>query len=236
MRDLVRTQLDLDDTDLPDTLLDAYIQEGYDRALNLEQRWPFFEHRWTIDVPADGRAMMPVDSSFIEWMYGADGYLLRKIPARLSLMSHPPGLTSNGTPRSWARVYRNLFLTPPPGAAATMTAIGYRNGDTWMEAGASSECDCDRRLHIPICWYACSLGYAQQEDEVLEITYLNRFKESSGQARDAIMRPGPVTPRQVAYMHYPLVPSGPGGPAQIVIAPPSGGGAVDDGTIIGGTP
>ena len=37
MRDYVRAQLDLDDTDLPDVLLDGYIQEGYDRVLALEQ-------------------------------------------------------------------------------------------------------------------------------------------------------------------------------------------------------
>jgi hypothetical protein len=235
MRDLVRTQLDLDDTDLPDTLLDAYIQEGYDRVLNLEQRWPFFEHRWIIDVPADGRAQMPVDSRFLEMLLGSNGRLLRPLSPRLSVMSFPLGLTPNGTPGFWSSYNRTLVISPPTGTASTVTAYGYRQGDAWLTAGASSNCDCDRRLHIPICWYACSLGYAQQEDEVLEITYLNRFKEASGQARDAIMRAAPATPRQFAYTHYPRIPDDLSG--RLVLAPPGGGGgAGEDHEIIGGTP
>lgn len=218
MRDLVRAQLDLDDTDLPDALLDAYIQEGYDRVLELEQRWPFMEIRWTLDVPAGGEVPMPDDASFIEMAIDPSGRVLPRIPPRLAVMSFPPGNTATGTPAYWTRINRSMVLLPANSGLVTLTVLGYRQGSNWIGlVGASGECDCDRRLHIPICWYACSLGYAQQEDEVLEATYLNRFKESSAQAREAIMRTPPVTPRQVGYTHYPSQARGPGGPAQIVI-------------------
>jgi hypothetical protein len=218
MRDLVRTQLDLDDTDLPDPLLDAYLQEGYDRVLELEQRWPFFEMRWTLDVPANGETTMPDDSWFIEMLVDAKGRILPRIPARLSVMSYPPGNTANGTPMCWTRINWVVVVTPPPGSEMVMTVLGYRMGSDWIGIdGASGECDCDRRLHIPICWYAASAAYAQQEDEVLEATYMNRFKEGAAVARDAIMRAPPITPRQVAYTHYPTTTGGPGGPAQVVI-------------------
>ena len=55
--------------------------------------------------------------------------------------------------------------------------------------GASAEVDADIRLHLPIVWYACSLGYAQQEDEVLEATYMNRYHEAVQIAHDSVMRP-----------------------------------------------
>jgi hypothetical protein len=84
----------------------------------------------------------------------------------------------------------------------TMRAQGFRMGADWVAAGAGSECDADPQLHIPICWYAASLGYAQQEDEVLEQTYLNRFKESSALARDAIMRGWSGQPKQVSWTTY----------------------------------
>jgi hypothetical protein len=221
MRDLVRTQLDLDDTDLPDPLLDAYIQEGYDRVLELEQRWPFFEIRWTIDVPVGGEVVLPEDANYIEMLMDPSGRVLPKIPARLAVTAFPPGQTQSGNPSYWSRINRSIVVLPAPTATIVCTALGYRLGSNWIGVvGASGECDCDRRLHIPICWYAASAAYAQQEDEVLEATYMNRFKEGASTARDAIMRASPVLPRQVAYTHYPTRASGPGGPAQLVINVP----------------
>ena len=217
MRDLVRAQLDLDDTDLPDVLLDAYIQEGYDRVLELEQRWPFFEVRWSVYVPAEGEVEMPDDAAYIEMLIDSAGRILPRIPARLAVMSFPPGNTPTGSPAYWSRINRSIVLVPASSQITTLTAVGYRQGSDWIGVGASGECDCDRRLHIPICWYACSLGYAQQEDEVLEQTYLNRFKDSAAQAREAIMRPSVTAPKQVGYVHYPTSPRGPGGPSQIVL-------------------
>jgi hypothetical protein len=234
MRDLVRAQLDLDDTDLPDVLLDNYVQEGYDRVLELESRWPFFESQWTLDVGADGAALMPSDARMIEMLLNSGGRLMRRIPPRLSVMSFPPGQTNGtGSPLYWSRLNRQIFVRPAPGAITALTVFGYREGSDWISA-AGAECDCDRRLHIPICWYACSLGYAQQEDEVLEATYLNRFKEGAAIARDAIMKPNSTQPKQVGYTHYPTAVGGPGGPTQLVIAPP--GPTVEKDTIIGGTP
>ena len=204
MRDLVRAQLDLDDTDLPDVLLDAYLQEGYDRVLELEQRWPFFAFEWDIDFAADGTAQMPVDCRFIEMMITPDGRLLDRMGDREAVLSYPPGQGGVGNPSSWSRLNRALYLLPPPGSIYPIHITGFRAGSNWIGVvGASGECDCDRRLHIPICWYACSLGYAQQEDEVLEQTYLNRYKEGAAQARDAIMQVSPAQPKQVAYTSYP---------------------------------
>jgi len=207
MRDLVRTQLDLDDTDLPDTLLDAYIQEGYDRVLELEQQWPFFEFEWDVQFAADGTAQMPVDCRHISMMIDPAGQLLDRVSDRAAVMAYPPGQGGTGNPTSWTRLNRALHIFPAPGAVTTMHLTGYRTGSDWIKVvGASGECDCDRRLHMSICWYACSLGYAQQEDEVLEQTYLNRFKEASALARDAIMKPNVTQPKQVSWTHFP--PSG----------------------------
>jgi len=224
MRDMVRTQLDLDDVDLPDELLDNFLQDGYDRAIELEDRWPFFETMWSIPVLADGSTfLMPDDARRIEMLMGEDGRLLRRISPRLAMMSFPVGKTPTGTPTYWSRLNRNIFVYPKPGTDVTYSAIGYRQGDGWQGEGAGAECDCDRRLHLPIVWYACSLGYAQQEDEVLEATYMKRFMEGAAVARDIIMRPNQALPHQVGYTHYPSGPSGPGGPAQIVIGTPPAG-------------
>lgn len=201
MRDLVRAQLDLDDTDLPDVLLDAFLQEGYDRVIGLEGRWPFFEQDWTIITDDTGRAPLPMGVRSIEMMRTDENYL-SYINVRWGAATFGPAPTS-GTPAGWLISNRTLALLPPPNVPTTVYAHGFRAGSDWIGQGAGGECDCDRRLHIPICWYACSLGYAQQEDEVLEQTYNNRFNESARLARDAIMRTWTGSPKQLAYTSYP---------------------------------
>ena len=88
-----------------------------------------------------------------------------------------------------------------------MYAHGFRKPSDWIAGGASSDVDADERLHLPIAWYACSVGYAQQEDEVLEVTYQNRFRESVSIVQAAIMRPwtgGPKILNGVPYASRPL--------------------------------
>jgi hypothetical protein len=154
-------------------------------------------------------------------MITPDGRLLDRMAGREAVLTYPPGQGGVGNPAQWTRLNRSLQLLPPPGSLMTMHVTGYRAGADWINVvGASGECDCDRRLHIPICWYACSLGYAQQEDEVLEATYLNRFKESSAQARDIIMRPNPISPKQVAYASYPSKRGGAGGSNGVLLSLP----------------
>ena len=218
MRDLVRTQLDLDDTDLPDVLLDAFLQEGYDRVVGLEQRWPFFELTWQITVDTDGIGVVPLDAQVIEQLLSG-GYLLRRIDLRLGVGAFA-NTTTPGTPAYWTVLNQQLKVWPSPSAAISVTGYGYRHGADWIAVGASSECDCDRRLHIPICWYAASLGYAQQEDEVLEATYQKRFNESSALARDTIMRAWSGSPKQVSYTSYPQPWGGPGRPPQLIFELP----------------
>ena len=219
MRDLVRTQLDLDDTDLPDLLLDAFIQQGYDLVLGLENQWPFFQQLWgSVSSDAAGMIPLPDGLNHVELLMDSTGRTLTRGDPRW--VYQVVGSTTVGIPSYWVQYNSEIHLYPAPGDVALFQLFGYRQGSDWIALGAGSECDCDRRLHIPICWYACSLGYAQQEDEVLEATYLNRYHETADEARKAIMRPWPGTPNQVSYTHYPRTGLGVDGIPQVVINTP----------------
>lgn len=221
VRSFVRTQLDLDPTDLPDTLLDVYVQDGFDRTIAIEQRWPFYESLWTATIGVDGKGTMPVDARVIEELIGVGGRVLMHVDFRYAAEWFGT-TTPVGNPQYWTTINRQLRVWPAPSSPQDLSAHGYRMSADWIRDGASAEVDADRRLHIPVCWYACSLGYAQQEDEVLEGTYLGRFKESASIAREAIMRPWSGQVRQAFYRHYPRPgsyhstfgwgdPAGPGG-------------------------
>jgi hypothetical protein len=233
MRDFVRTQLDLDDTDLPNALLDGFLQDGYDRAVGLENRWPFFEATWPATVDEQGLVLLPSDVRSVEMFMTSDGRLLPRRTGRWGISVYGVGSTGSSS-TYWSEWAGQYHVVPATGLVQNVTVFGFRAPSDWISQGASAECDCDRRLHIPICWYACSLGYAQQEDEVLEQTYLNRFRESVTMARDDIMRAWSGSPKQFASVSY----GSPYGPStrqpQVVITPPSE--PVHDGTVIGGTP
>jgi hypothetical protein len=51
------------------------------------------------------------------------------------------------------------------------------------------EPDCDHRLHLLLTHFATALAYAQQEDEVLEGTYMARWQADVELAHRAIMDP-----------------------------------------------
>ena len=46
---LIRGIVDLDENDLPTSLLQTYLRDGYDRTINLERSWPFFQTTYTFN-------------------------------------------------------------------------------------------------------------------------------------------------------------------------------------------
>ena len=46
----VRDVVDLDEADLPSALIRSYMKDGYQRIINLERRWPFFEVTYTLNT------------------------------------------------------------------------------------------------------------------------------------------------------------------------------------------
>ena len=56
LRDTVRDITDLDVEDLPDSLLNLYLRDGYYRILDLEKRWVFLEKSFTFSTVAEQRA------------------------------------------------------------------------------------------------------------------------------------------------------------------------------------
>jgi hypothetical protein len=82
-----------------------------------------------------------------------------------------------------------MYLWPKPSLSASynVTIRGY-NAPVWT-GGASDIPDLDSRLHIALAYYAMSLVYAAQEDEVLEGVYMARWNRDVTQTLKTIMEP-----------------------------------------------
>ena len=96
-----------------------------------------------------------------------------------------------------------------PCVAATEETIfhmrGYRRPLTTF--ALDGDVDADPRLHRPLAHYAVALAYAQQEDEVQERTYMERWQRDVEMARSAIMDPSHNRPI-IMNGNFPRTPVG----------------------------
>ncbi len=56
VRLMVRNISDLDTTDLPNSVLDDFVKEAFQRIIVLERRWPKYQESYTFNTVANQRA------------------------------------------------------------------------------------------------------------------------------------------------------------------------------------
>lgn len=221
MRGFVRTHLELDDEELPDSTLNVYLQDAFERTYAASNQWPRQEMTWEISILAgEGSAALPTDMIIpsIMSVLTPQNYRLIQINHENAedMFAQTPSPVS-GTPLYYSIWARRLYVWPMPQNGDVepyqMNVRGYSQ-PTW-DSSASAIPDIDLRLHIAICYYAMSLVYAAQEDEILEGVYIARWERDVRQQVKQLLEPS---------MHRPLVMNG-GIPASgfqpYVIVPPT---------------
>jgi hypothetical protein len=209
IRAYIRTHLEVDDEELPDSLLNVYLQDAFERTVALDNRWPRNETLWDVSkVLGEYNTALPVDvliPSILSVMANSGRRRLSYITQEnAETLFSDNSVIAEGDPTYWSTWGRELTLWPNPGPNVTydMTIRGYRQ-PVWDNA-ASTIPDIDPRLHPALAYYAMALAYAAQEDEILEGVYMARWDRDAKSLMGAIMDP----PR-----HRPLVLNG--GPAAL---------------------
>jgi hypothetical protein len=218
IRDYVRNHLEMDDEELPDLLLNVYLQDAFEQTVARDNRWPRYEKTWSVSkLPGLATATLPDDvlvPSIMSVMAGNQQlvYITQEnAERRYSQIAS----TGGGMPNQYSIWGRELTLWPHPGIDSTfdVTVRGYRQ-PVWINE-ASSIPDLDERLHPALAYYAMSLTYSNQEDEILEGVHLARWDRDVMSLMRSINDP----PR-----YRPLVMNGTGaalGGASYVINPPT---------------
>lgn len=191
IRNYVRTQLDVDEEEYPNDLIDAYIDEGFNRMVSLEPRWPGYESVWTlIKLAGESTIAVPSDLNVaaIDSIINQEtGQRLLEIGPEMAedyLLVRP--IPSLGV--SWFTTYGNTITLWPQvntDDEATFTIRAQRI-PTPVDVAESSVPDMDARLHRPLCNFVIALMYANQEDEVLEDTYMKRWQAGFAAAHRSI--------------------------------------------------
>ena len=72
IRTFVRDHLDVDDIELPDSLLDVFILDGHSRIDNFSRRWSFREVAYTFTVSEDTQAYDISSENSVDRAFGID--------------------------------------------------------------------------------------------------------------------------------------------------------------------
>jgi hypothetical protein len=221
IKSYVRNHLEMDEEELPDGLLNIYLQDAFDRTMAYDNRWPRYETTWELSqVPgSDDITLNPEINrpSIMSVISTVDGYRLVMISPENAEQTY---LNGNITVITGAPIYYSLWhdkmqLWPRPAESALPYGLSIRayRQPVWTN-GASDVPDLDERLHITLAYYAMGLVYAQQEDEILEGVYMARWQRDLSQQMKTILE---------APHHRPLVLNGGatiGGVPSYVINPP----------------
>lgn len=187
---------ELTDDDISDVVLYLYARDGYERIINLERRWPFFEASTTLTTTAaDAEYSLTTDLDDLAEIKSirrtSNGVRLTMIGVEDGEDTFSPETT--GTPNCWSLWAGSVRLWPTPNAAIGYTVRGYRKPSAWWETDGA-EIDADERLHTPVLYYVLARLYQFQEDPEMSNFYASTFVEATRSARDEIMRVSSASP------------------------------------------
>jgi hypothetical protein len=199
LRTQVRNMVDLDETDLPDSIVDQFAREGFQRIYSLERRWPYLQETYSFNTVANQReytistigdireiisvvdtsqsgarlTLIPYDNAEEIWLGNTD------VPSR---------------PYFYSFWDKKLQLWAKPDAIYPITVRAYRNPlYTWL-SDATLTIDLDEWFHALLPYFVIARVYQRQEDSDLSAMYMRSFEEGVGLARRDLMKASSAQP------------------------------------------
>jgi hypothetical protein len=194
LRDTVRDITDLDTEDLPDSLLNLYLRDGYYRILDLEKRWSFLEKTFTFNTVAEQREY-PISSFTADPISQVVSIVDNtNIGLRLDMVGHDMAeqtyvgsYDTSGDPLFYSIWEGKVHLFPKPNNVRTLTVRAYREPLDWINA--EGNVDASANLHFALVYYACSRVYQRLEDTLMSGEYKRSFDEAVTLAAANISKP-----------------------------------------------
>ena len=193
VRLMVRNISDLDTTDLPNSVLDDFVKEAFQRIIVLERRWPKYQETYTFNTVANQRAYTIATIGDIREVISlvdtsTSGSRLTMIPYDNAEEIWLGNTDVASRPYFYALWDAQLHLYAKPDAVYSITVRAYRNPlYTWLTT-ITNPIDCDEWFHILLVYFVLSRVYQRQEDPELSQMYLKSFEEGVAMARRDLMK------------------------------------------------
>jgi hypothetical protein len=199
LRTQVRNMVDLDETDLPDSIVDQFAREGFQRIYALERRWPILQETYTFNTVANQR----------EYTISTIGDIREIISvvdtsthgARLNLIDYNEAegiwlgnLDVASRPYFYSFWDKKLQLWAKPDIVYPMTVRAFRNPVyTWL-SNEEEAIDLDEWFHAILPYFIIARVYQRQEDSDLSAMYMRSFDEGVAFARRDLMKASSAQP------------------------------------------
>jgi hypothetical protein len=193
VRLMVRNISDLDTTDLPNSVLDDFVKEAFQRIIVLERRWPKYQETYTFNTVVNQRAYTIATIGDIREVISlvdtsTSGSRLTMIPYDNAEEIWLGNTDVASRPYFYALWDSALHLYAKPDAVYSITLRAYRNPlYTWLTT-ITDPIDCDEWFHILLVYFVLSRVYQRQEDPELSQMYLKSFEEGVAMARRDLMK------------------------------------------------
>lgn len=209
VRLMVRNISDLDTTDLPNSVLDDFAKEAFQRIIVLERRWPMYQETYTFSTVANTRAYTIATIGDIREVVSLVD--TSSSGNRLTMISFDDaeeiwlGATDTASrPYFYALWDSQIHLYAKPDAVYSISVRAYRNPLYTWTTSILTAIDCDDWFHILIVYFILSRVYQRQEDPELAQMYLKSFEEGVAMARRDLMKLPSARPIIVSGGHvYP---------------------------------
>jgi hypothetical protein len=193
VRLMVRNISDLDTTDLPNSVLDDFVKEAFQRIIVLERRWPKYQETYTFNTVVNQREYTIATIGDIREVISlvdtsTSGSRLTMIPYDNAEEIWLGNTDVASRPYFYALWDSALHLYAKPDAVYSITVRAYRNPlYTWLTT-ITDPIDCDEWFHILLVYFVLSRVYQRQEDPELSQMYLKSFEEGVAMARRDLMK------------------------------------------------
>jgi hypothetical protein len=199
LRAQVREMADLDEFDLPNSVIDQYAKEGFQRIYALERRWPFLQQTYTFNtVNGQREYLISTIGDIREIISIVDGS-----PAgnRLTLIDHNNAedvwignLDTASRPYFYSFWDGNVNLWPKPDTIYPMTVRAYRNPSYMWLTTTTQTIDIDPWFHAILPYFVLARVYQRQEDAELSAMHMRNFEEGVALARRDLMKASSAQP------------------------------------------
>lgn len=192
IRTYVRTFLDVDSEELPDSLLDEWVRSGFRRVTRRELRWPWLKKSWnftpTSGTPTYELGVIADDLESVEHIADDLWDLVQIQPSEAEWRYGPKAQYQIARPQAWSQWGDGIRFWPIPDGNYPLVIRGYRSTLDWISAGAGAEPDCPADFHSLIATYALARAYEQQSDPESAAVQMNHFEQEMNELHNRYMR------------------------------------------------
>lgn len=192
LRNYVREYYDLDITEMPDSLVDIWLNDGFRRAKRATPRWTFYEFvgSFTTISGVAAYTLSGVDLTLlsVDRVVG-ENFDLDWLDATTAESQWLPESETAGKPFRFSIWGNAIRLWPKPDAAYDIFVRGYKQAKWAADAGAIP--DIPEEFHELIGTWAVSRAAAQQDDPAGGQFHREAFYEGLAELKRQYVNAGP---------------------------------------------